>query len=97
MNADEWPVWSTTARVVVTEPETLGAARVLIESMLSEIDLACSRFRPDSELMFCRPQQRPGAGQPAAGDAGRGGVEGRGGQRRGRGSDRRQRAVRPRL
>ena len=51
MNAEEWPVWGTTARVVVTQPEALPAARVLIESMLSEIELACSRFRPDSELM----------------------------------------------
>ncbi|HEY0498221.1 MAG TPA: FAD:protein FMN transferase [Kutzneria sp.] len=51
MNAEEWPVWGTTARVVVTQPEALPAARVLIESMLSEIGLACSRFRPDSELM----------------------------------------------
>jgi thiamine biosynthesis lipoprotein len=51
VNAEEWPVWGTTARVVVTQPEALPAARVLIESMLSEIELACSRFRPDSELM----------------------------------------------
>lgn len=51
MNAEQWPVWSTTARVVVTEPDALPTARVLVESMLAEIDLACSRFRPDSELM----------------------------------------------
>ena len=51
MKAEEWPVWSTTARLVVTEPSALPTARVLVESMLAEIDLACSRFRPDSELM----------------------------------------------
>jgi thiamine biosynthesis lipoprotein len=51
VNAEQWPVWSTTARVVVTEPDALPTARVLVESMLAEIDLACSRFRPDSELM----------------------------------------------
>ena len=51
MNAEQWPVWSTTARVVVTEPDALPTARVLVESMLGEIDMACSRFRPDSELM----------------------------------------------
>jgi thiamine biosynthesis lipoprotein len=51
VTAAEWPVWSTTARVVVTEPGTLAAARVLVESMLAEVDQACSRFRPDSELM----------------------------------------------
>ncbi|MEV6609497.1 FAD:protein FMN transferase [Kutzneria sp. NPDC051319] len=59
VNADEWAVWSTTARVVVTEPETLAAARVLVESMLSEIDLACSRFRPDSELMAAARSSGP--------------------------------------
>jgi thiamine biosynthesis lipoprotein len=51
VNAQEWPVWSTTARLVVTEPSALPPARVLVETMLAEIDLACSRFRPDSELM----------------------------------------------
>ena len=46
----EWEVWTTTARVVVTDPETLPAARRLVESVLRDVELACSRFRPDSEL-----------------------------------------------
>jgi thiamine biosynthesis lipoprotein len=51
VNAEQWTVWSTTARVVVTEPKTLPTARALVERLLAEIDQACSRFRPDSELM----------------------------------------------
>jgi thiamine biosynthesis lipoprotein len=51
VNGEEWTVWSTTARVVVTEPKSLATARALVERMLAEIDQACSRFRPDSELM----------------------------------------------
>jgi thiamine biosynthesis lipoprotein len=34
----------------VTDPEALPAARALLEADLAELDLACSRFRPDSEL-----------------------------------------------
>lgn len=46
-----WPVWSTTARIVVTDPAALADARSLVESELAAVDAACSRFRPDSELM----------------------------------------------
>jgi len=59
VNAEEWPVWSTTARVVVTEPRRLPAARALVEMMLAEIDQACSRFRPDSELMTAARSSGP--------------------------------------
>ncbi len=41
----------TTATVAVTEPEALARARAVLEGELEEIDLACSRFRPDSELV----------------------------------------------
>jgi thiamine biosynthesis lipoprotein ApbE len=34
----------------VTDPEALATARALLEADLAELDLACSRFRPDSEL-----------------------------------------------
>ena len=47
--AAEWPVWSTTARVVVTDPAALAEARSVVERELAEVDRACSRFRP-SEL-----------------------------------------------
>ncbi|GAA0617634.1 FAD:protein FMN transferase [Kutzneria viridogrisea] len=55
----QWPVWSATARLLVTEPAALPEARVLTERLLAAIDLACSRFRPDSELA------RHPAGAPA--------------------------------
>jgi FAD:protein FMN transferase len=48
--AAEWSLWSTTARLVVTEPDRLPAARALVDSLLADIDRACSRFRDDSEL-----------------------------------------------
>jgi FAD:protein FMN transferase len=46
----QWPVWSTTARVVVTDPGVLAEARSLVEAELASVDRACSRFRPDAEL-----------------------------------------------
>ncbi|HVV11930.1 FAD:protein FMN transferase [Amycolatopsis sp.] len=45
-----WPVWSTTARVVVTDPAALAEAKALVETELTEVERACSRFRPNSEL-----------------------------------------------
>ncbi|MEV4312278.1 FAD:protein FMN transferase [Actinocrispum sp. NPDC049592] len=49
-DTSEWPVWTTTARIVVTEPRALSEAATLVKAMLAEIDRAASRFRPDSEL-----------------------------------------------
>ncbi|WP_236793694.1 FAD:protein FMN transferase [Amycolatopsis sp. GM8] len=46
----QWRVWSTTARVVVTDPAALADARALVEAELAAVDAACSRFRPDAEL-----------------------------------------------
>jgi FAD:protein FMN transferase len=40
----------TTAQVSVTEPSALDAAVAAVEDELAAIDLACSRFRYDSEL-----------------------------------------------
>ncbi|HVN60271.1 MAG TPA: FAD:protein FMN transferase [Gaiellaceae bacterium] len=40
----------TTATVAVTGPEALARAREVLERELDAIDVACSRFRPDSEL-----------------------------------------------
>jgi thiamine biosynthesis lipoprotein len=51
--AAQWPVWTTTARVVVTHEEALVDARILTEAQLTAIDKACSRFRADSELRAC--------------------------------------------
>ncbi|WP_460724323.1 FAD:protein FMN transferase [Nocardia heshunensis] len=56
----EWPVWSTSARVVVTEAAGLAAARSMLRTYLSEVDAACSRFRADSEIRRLTAR----AGQP---------------------------------
>ena len=49
--ARDWELWSTTARLVVTDPATLTAATALVDAELARIEQACTRFRPDSELM----------------------------------------------
>lgn len=48
--AASFPALGTTAQVVVTEPARLTAAVRLLRTRLAELDLACSRFRADSEL-----------------------------------------------
>jgi len=48
--AADWPVWSTAARLIVTEDDRLDEARTIVQDLLARIDKACSRFRPDSEL-----------------------------------------------
>ena len=55
-----WPVWTTTARVVVTEPAALPAARRLVDELVDRVDVAASRFRPDSEVS--RLAERAAAG-----------------------------------
>src|SRR5207245_10945 len=50
----------TTAQVCVTEPRTLDDAAAVVEDELAAIDLACSRFRGDSELTALnRAEGRP--------------------------------------
>lgn len=46
----QWPLWSTVARIVVTDPARLPVARRIVEGCAGEVERACSRFRPDSEL-----------------------------------------------
>jgi thiamine biosynthesis lipoprotein len=46
----EWSVWTTTARLVVTDPAVLDPARALVENHLERIGPAASRFRADSEV-----------------------------------------------
>jgi thiamine biosynthesis lipoprotein len=48
--AAEWDVWSTRARLVVTDPAQLEPARRLVTQHLADVDAACSRFRACSEL-----------------------------------------------
>jgi thiamine biosynthesis lipoprotein len=46
----DWTLWSTTARLVVSDPAALEPATELADHLLGEIDAASSRFRDDSEL-----------------------------------------------
>jgi FAD:protein FMN transferase len=55
-----WPALGTTASVVVSDRLELAAARAAVEAELAAIDLACSRFRPDSDLS----RVNAGAGRP---------------------------------
>jgi FAD:protein FMN transferase len=45
-----WTALGTSASVVVADRSELGAAREAVEAELAAIDLACSRFRADSDL-----------------------------------------------
>jgi thiamine biosynthesis lipoprotein len=45
-----FPVFGTTGILVVTEQAALARARAIAGTELAAVDLACSRFRPDSEL-----------------------------------------------
>ncbi len=45
-----WRALGTSAVLVVSDPGTLAQARAIVEHELERIDLACSRFREDSEL-----------------------------------------------
>jgi thiamine biosynthesis lipoprotein len=47
-----FPAIGTTATVVVQDADVADAAARLLAADLEEIDLACSRFRPDSELQY---------------------------------------------
>ncbi|MEP7090810.1 MAG: FAD:protein FMN transferase, partial [Nocardioidaceae bacterium] len=46
----EWELWSTRARLVVTNPGVLAPARELVDSYLAKVDDAANRFREDSEI-----------------------------------------------
>jgi thiamine biosynthesis lipoprotein len=45
-----WETWSTSVVLRLSDPRGLAAARTAVESELEEIDRACSRFRPNSEI-----------------------------------------------
>ncbi|MCW2847198.1 MAG: FAD:protein transferase [Marmoricola sp.] len=50
-NAHDWELWSSSCRLVVTDSTRLEAAAALVDAELARVEQACSRFRPDSELM----------------------------------------------
>lgn len=49
-STESFAVFGTTAVLVVTDPAMLAGARAIADAELAAVDLACSRFRPDSEL-----------------------------------------------
>lgn len=53
--AYDFAIWSTTGRVVVTDPRALGAVLEIVRTGLDDVERACSRFRPDSELTTLAP------------------------------------------
>ncbi len=46
----DFEIWSTTATLVLTDPSALRLARATLDDELAAMGLACSRFRPDSEI-----------------------------------------------
>ncbi|WP_433172389.1 FAD:protein FMN transferase [Actinoallomurus sp. CA-150999] len=48
--AVSFPIWGTTARLLVTDPKRLDAARAALDVELTAMGAACDRFRADSEL-----------------------------------------------
>jgi thiamine biosynthesis lipoprotein ApbE len=55
-----WNAIGTEIRLIVTDGTQLGSATAMLTEDLAALDTACSRFRPDSELM----QVDASAGQP---------------------------------
>jgi len=49
-----WRALGTLVQVVVTDPARLAQARAMLAADLDEVDVACSRFRPDSEICSLR-------------------------------------------
>ena len=52
--AAAWRALGTLVHLVVTEPRCLPEARTMLEADLASVDLACSRFRADSEICALR-------------------------------------------
>jgi len=47
----DWTALGTRVDLVVTRPGALAPARRMVEDHLAAVDVACSRFRPDSEIV----------------------------------------------
>ncbi|HEY9243590.1 MAG TPA: FAD:protein FMN transferase [Streptosporangiaceae bacterium] len=54
----DWTALGTQVWLLVTDPAQLAAGRRLLTADLAAVDAACSRFRPDSELMRLDHAQR---------------------------------------
>ena len=57
-----WRALGMLIQLVVTDPGQLAAARDLLTEDLTELDLTCSRFRPDSELVALADAAREATG-----------------------------------
>lgn len=55
-----WTVWGLDATLTVTPKRMLPAAEQIVRGIVAEVDLACSRFRGDSELMQLQPGMAAG-------------------------------------
>ena len=51
LHASTWSAIGTTIRIVVSDQSKLEVARAMLADDLAALDSACSRFRPDSELV----------------------------------------------
>jgi thiamine biosynthesis lipoprotein len=60
---DAWTALGMLVQLAVTEPAATAAARELLEADLLALDLACSRFRPDSELVAVGNAARGATGE----------------------------------
>jgi thiamine biosynthesis lipoprotein len=61
-----WRALGTGVQVVVTDASQLTAARAMLEADLAAVDLACSRFRPDSEIVVLNREMTGGPGGTGA-------------------------------
>lgn len=50
-NQISWSIWGLEAHLVVRDEKQLMPAKALMDSVLHEVEMACSRFRDDSEVM----------------------------------------------
>lgn len=57
----EWTVWGLEASLAVTDHTMLPEAEAAVRAVVADVDLACSRFRSDSELMMLQPAMAGGA------------------------------------
>lgn len=53
-----WQRWTTEMHLLVTDPAELPRARAIVDAELDDVELAASRFRPDSEV--CALATAPG-------------------------------------
>lgn len=55
-----WTVWGLDAGLTVTDQSMLPEAERIVQRIVADVDLACSRFRRDSELMMLQPDMAAG-------------------------------------